>query len=71
MFLIHWTKNFSKTYWRPVFHHRTDKNGLWYWDVKFLRVQACLYSRDMAQKFLEAVRDKVCKNKESRCSTND
>ena len=56
MLLINWTKGFSQTYWRPVFHRRADGKGLWYFEVKFLRVQVCLYSRDMGMKFLETAR---------------
>jgi hypothetical protein len=57
MLLINWTKNFSQTYWRPVFDCRTDGGELWYFEVKFLRVQACLYSRDLGEKFLEKTRE--------------
>lgn len=64
MVLINWTKNFSQTYWRPVFHRHNDGKGMWYLEVKFLRVQACLYSRDLGMKFLECAKRGLCCRKD-------
>ena len=60
MLLINWTKGFSQTYWRPKFYGRTDKDGLWYFEVRILRVQVAIYSRELGGKFLDQVRKKIC-----------
>ena len=56
MFLVNWTK-FSHTYWKPWFDSNKDvKKGFWYLDLRWLRIQLCLYSQPMAMAILESAK---------------
>ncbi len=54
MLLINWTKGFNRTYWCPHFEGNQD-GDLWYIEIRFLRIQFCLYSRYMGNKILDKI----------------
>ena len=53
MLIINWTP-FTRTYWIPSFQY-WKREAMWCVDVRFFRVQVCLYSRELGKKFLDAV----------------
>ncbi len=58
MLLINWTGGFSRGFWWPYFGRGRD-GTLWYAEVRFLRVQVILYSREMGQKMLDILEEAV------------
>jgi len=58
MIIINWVRPFSKTYWVPMFQRRSDKKGLWFCEVRFLRMQVSLYSQEMGKALLAKIAKK-------------
>ncbi len=52
--MINWS-GLKKTYWIPKLEWGSDREGLWFFGLKFLRLQVGLYSVAMAQYIVERI----------------
>lgn len=53
MFLLNWTK-LSKIYWIPKLDFQKD-NQIWYASIRFLGLEAVVYSRQMATALIDTL----------------
>lgn len=49
----------SQTYWRPRFEGMTDKDGLWFWSIRWFQLELTFYSRELGSAVIENFNDSV------------
>lgn len=54
MLSFNWS-GLNRIYWFPEFHHKFAGDGLWFLEVKWLGVQASLYSVEMGREVVKAM----------------
>jgi hypothetical protein len=42
----------GRTYWVPQLKHDSDRDGLWFWSLRWLQVEVVVYSVAMATEFI-------------------